>query len=193
MQNLSPIGWAIRPLKRYAEFSGRSSRAEFWWFFLGLFLAYLVFWFLLFGVVASSVGTSQNNPGVGMLGAIGFGSVILGLFWLALIIPTIAVQVRRLHDTNRSGWWLGAFYLLYAVYFVLMFGMLGSVMSAAAAGGGAAPTPPNSGMFMGIMILGVVMFVYMIVLLVFYCTAGTKGPNRFGEDPYGANVQEVFA
>ena len=40
MKVLSPIGWALRPLKRYAEFSGRSSRAEFWWFFLFMTVAY---------------------------------------------------------------------------------------------------------------------------------------------------------
>jgi uncharacterized membrane protein YhaH (DUF805 family) len=43
------------------------------------------------------------------------------------------------------------------------------------------------------MVLGFAMFIYMIVLLVFYCLPGTKGANRFGDDPYGANVEEVFA
>jgi uncharacterized membrane protein YhaH (DUF805 family) len=193
VKELSPIGWALRPLKRYAEFSGRSSRAEFWWFFLALCLIYIVFWFVFFGAVVSSIAAGQSNPNVGMLGAIGAGGILLGLFWLALIVPTIAVQVRRLHDTNRSGWWLGGFYLLYGVYFVLMFGSLASVMTAAAAGGAASPTPPNSTMLTAVMVLGLVMFVYVIALLVFYCLGGTKGPNRFGDDPYGANVEEVFA
>jgi uncharacterized membrane protein YhaH (DUF805 family) len=186
MQNLSPIAWAIRPFKRYAEFSGRSSRAEFWWFFLAVFLLYIVMSFLFFGAMASSLATAESNPSIGMLSAIGVGGILVGLFWLALLIPSIAVQVRRLHDSNRSGWWLGAFYLLYAVYLALMFGVAGSVMSAASTGG-------DTGMFTGIMILGFVMFAYMIVLLVFYCVPGTKGPNRFGDDPYGADVGEVFA
>jgi uncharacterized membrane protein YhaH (DUF805 family) len=178
MHNLSPIGWAIRPLKRYAEFS----------------VLYMVVWFAFFGAMISSVAAArQGNPSAGVVGAMGVGGLLIGLFWLALIVPTIAVQVRRLHDTNRSGWWLGAFYLLYAVYFVLIFGMLGAMMTAAASGGGTPPTPPNSGIFMGTMILGFVMFVYMIALLVFYCLPGTRGPNRFGNDPYGANVEEVFA
>jgi uncharacterized membrane protein YhaH (DUF805 family) len=192
MQKLSPIGWALRPLKRYAEFSGRSSRAEFWWFFLALILFYIVVWIAFFGAMAGSIAAGQSNPSVGMLGAVGAGGLLIILFWLALIIPSIAVQVRRLHDVNRSGWWLGGFYLLYAVYLVAMFGMLGSAMSAAAAGGDTAPAF-GSGMSAGIMVLGLVMFVYMIALLVFYCLPGTKGPNRFGDDPYGADVEEVFA
>ena len=48
-------------------------------------------------------------------------------------------------------------------------------------------------LFAGAGVLGLVMFVYMIVLLVFYCLPGTSGANRFGDDPYGANVEEVFA
>lgn len=193
MEDRSPLQWAVRPFKRYAEFSGRSSRAEFWWFFLGLFVAYALAWFLLFGAMFSSIEASQNNPGAGVIGAIGIGGLLLSLCWLALIIPTIAVQVRRLHDTNRSGWWLGAFYLLYVLYFVLMFGMMGSVMRTAASGGATPAAQPSSGFFMGIMVLGTAMFIYMIVLLVFYCLPGTRGPNRFGEDPYGADVEEVFA
>ena len=193
MQDLSPIGWALRPFKRYAEFSGRSSRAEFWWFFLALFLLYAIMWIVFFGAMVSSIATAQNNPSAGMMGAIGVGGILVGLFWLALIIPTISVQVRRLHDTNRSGWWLGGFYLLYVAYFVLMFGSLASVMMAAAAGGTASPTPPNPAIFMVTMVLGLAIFVYMIALIVFYCQSGTKGSNRFGDDPYGANVEEVFA
>ena len=48
-------------------------------------------------------------------------------------------------------------------------------------------------MFIAIMILGTGMFFYMIALIVFYCLPGTQGPNRYGDDPYGANVEEVFA
>ena len=44
-----------------------------------------------------------------------------------------------------------------------------------------------------VMGMGIVMFIYAIVLLVFYCLPGTKGDNRFGPDPYGADVAKVFA
>src|SRR5438874_2753879 len=144
MQNLSPIGWALRPLKRYAEFSGRSSRAEFWWFMLFMMIAYLVVWFgmlMTVGFTAGNAASTSPNP-LAMLGAFGAVGIFMVLFWLALIVPTIALTVRRLHDSNRSGWWLGAFYLLYAVYLALMFGSVGMALSSAAAGNGAPPSPP---------------------------------------------------
>lgn len=112
------------------------------------------------------------------------------LVWLAFLLPTLAVQVRRLHDTNRSGWWLGGFYLVYVIYLVFMFGVMSPAIRSAASGN----TPPPSPAFaIGIGILGLVMFVYAIGLLVMYCLPGTRGPNRFGDDPYGADVEQVFA
>ena len=108
-----------------------------------------------------------------------------------MLLPTLAVQTRRLHDTNRSGWWLGGFYLLYVLYFVMLFGSMGSMLVP-----GAQPTDPSQvsgGMFGATMILGIVIFIYMITLLVFYCLPGTKGTNSYGDDPYGPDVEQVFA
>ena len=185
----SPIAWALAPLKRYAEFSGRSSRAEFWWFTLFVVISYLALWFLLIGAVGG-MAASGTEPGVGMLGAMGAGMIFMALFWLVLLIPTLAVQTRRLHDTNRSGWWLLGFYALYALYFVLSFSTVFSAgMDPATA------EQPNMGMLGMTMILGLGLFVYMILLLVFYCLPGTHGPNNYGPDPYGRheNVEEVFS
>jgi uncharacterized membrane protein YhaH (DUF805 family) len=75
-------------LSGYAKFSGRARRSEYWWFALFLLLAV--------GVAA------------GLDAAVGTETLIMGLVFLALLLPTIAVSVRRLHDTGRSGW----FYLL---------------------------------------------------------------------------------
>jgi uncharacterized membrane protein YhaH (DUF805 family) len=184
MQDMSPIGWALRPLKNYAKFSGRASRAEFWWFFLFVMLIYFG---ALFAVGGLGRGLASMNPGADLVRGTFSGSlIVVGLFWLFLFIPTLAVQIRRLHDTNRSGWWLGAFWLLYVVYMGLTF----SLMSVAMRSPG---TPPNMGGFAAIGIFAILFFVYSIVLLVFFCLRGTPGPNRFGDDPYGANVEEVFA
>lgn len=185
----SPVAWALTPLKKYAQFSGRAPRAEFWWFTLFVVLAYFAVWFLLIGTIGG-MAAADAEPGLGMFGALGAGMIFVFLFWLALIIPTLAVQVRRLHDTNRSGWWLLGFYLLYAVYMVMS---MGTVFSA-----GMDPTAgaqPNMGALGITMVLGLVMFVYMIVLLVFYCLPGTPGPNNYGPDPYGAheNLEGVFS
>jgi len=189
---LSPIGWALRPLKNYANFTGRASRAEFWWFFLFMFVVWMVAYFVLIGSLIGA-GANQAAPSAGLAGAIGGVGILLVLFWLAMLIPSIAVQVRRLHDTDRSGWWIGGFYLLYGLYIVLMFGSLGSIMASQAAGTSPDPQQVFGGTFIVSMILGMVMFVYMIALIVFYCLAGTRGPNRYGEDPYGPDVERVFA
>ncbi len=193
MKDLSPIAWALRPLKRYAEFSGRSSRAEFWWFWLCVMVIWMVVYFAMIGSLFSA-GMGQTAPSAGMVGALGVVGILLLLFWVGILIPSIAVQVRRLHDTNRSGWWLGGFYLVYAVYFVLLFGMLGAQMTAVMAGGGSPdPSQAFGPIFIVTMIVGLAMFIYAIALLVFYCQPGTAGDNRFGRDPYEpGNLEEVF-
>ena len=151
---LSPIGWALRPLKNYANFSGRASRAEFWWFFLFLFLLYLVVWIGMIAVVGVSAA-SGSPPSLGVIGAFGIAGIFMVLFWLAMIIPTIAVQIRRLHDTDRSGWWVGGFYLGYIAYIVLMFRMLASLAPADG-------SPPNldSASGIGMQVFGLLFFVY---------------------------------
>lgn len=85
--------WMLMPLQRYAQFSGRSRRKEYWMFVLLAFLLGIVA-----GVIDAVLGL--NTMVAGLYGPL---SLLLGL---ALLIPSIAVGVRRLHDTDRSGWWL---------------------------------------------------------------------------------------
>jgi len=193
MQELSPIGWALRPLKRYAEFSGRSSRAELWWFVLGFFVFWIAAVILLFGVLAG-LGASHGAPSAGIVGAFGIIWLLFVIGSLALLVPWLAVQVRRLHDIDRSGWWLGGFYLLYLIYAVLMGSVMFGMVAAMKAGN-APPDPAAFGAGFGIAgLLGLLQFVYMIVLIVFYCLPGTAGPNRFGPDPYGRDqFDKIFA
>ena len=184
MQQMSPIGWALRPLKRYAEFSGRSSRAEFWWFFLFVIIIYVG---VLFIMGAMGAGVSSMNPGASLVAGTFSGSVLVViLFWLLLFIPTLAVQIRRLHDINRTGWWLGGFWLLYVIYMGLTFSLMANAMRNPAA-------PSNTGGFAAIGIFAIAFFVYSIVLLVFFCLRGTTGANKYGDDPYGPDVEQVFA
>ena len=191
MGNKSPIGWALEPLRKYATFSGRAPRAEFWWFFLFMVILYFVFMFVMMGAVGGMASTG-TQPSLGMIGAMGAAGLFMILFWLALLIPTIAVQVRRMHDTDRSGWWIGAFYLLYLLYFVLLMGTMGSAFRAGMSGA-TEPSAATGPLAAVTGILAVVMMIYAIVLLVFYCLPGTKGANRYGPDPYGADVEQVFA
>lgn len=190
MQQLSPIGWALRPLQNYAKFSGRASRAEFWWFFLFVMIIYVGGMFIGIRSLAAMTPADAANPS----NAINFANSgagvfvsVLGVFWLAVLLPMIAVQVRRLHDINRSGWWLGIFWLLYPVYLILLFGTSATIRP------GAPPASYGVGLAIATGVFAVAFFIYSIVLLVFWCLPGTRGDNRYGADPYGASVEEVFA
>ena len=91
----------FEPLKKYAQFSGRSRRSEFWMFALMIFIIEVVFYALMGAM--GGVMTPGGPPPSGPAGLI-FG--VFGLVMLGLLIPSIAVTFRRLHDTNRSAWWL---------------------------------------------------------------------------------------
>jgi uncharacterized membrane protein YhaH (DUF805 family) len=92
--NKSATQWMIEPIRKYASFSGRARRAEYWWFQL--------FYFLL-NIGAAIIDTVFI--GADAMGTYGIGP-IGGLLALALIIPAIAVSFRRMHDLDRSAWWL---------------------------------------------------------------------------------------
>lgn len=129
---------------RYVDFQGRSRRSEFWWWYLFNFIVSLVLgWIPIVGLIVS----------------------------LGLLLPNIAVSIRRLHDTDRTGWWI----LLPAAPYIVV--ILGIVMEAQI-----------------LLILGGIAALGCIILLiVWYCTDGTKGPNRFGEDPkMRLDVEETF-
>ena len=115
--------WYLKVLREYATFSGRARRTEFWMFTLVSTIISIVL-----GLLDGLVGLSSSN-GVGVLG---------GLYSLAVLIPSLAVGVRRLHDTGRSGWW----------WFI-----------------------------------GLVPLVGIIVLIVFWASEGSLGPNEHGPNP----------
>lgn len=86
----------------YCNFSGRASRSQFWWFYLFMVLVNFALWFLVL-ILGHKLGDTVRS-----------------LVELALLLPTLGLWVRRLHDVNRSGWWLligltgiGVFLLLY--------------------------------------------------------------------------------
>ncbi|MET4156461.1 DUF805 domain-containing protein [Agromyces sp. PvR057] len=110
-----------RFFRSYARFSGRASRSEFWWAtlfqsILGFVLGILLGIALMFGLMAVFAAAVQgNSEDLGAFGvptwtwnltlAIGGPILIAVVLSLPLLLPSIAVTVRRLHDTNRSGWW----------------------------------------------------------------------------------------
>jgi uncharacterized membrane protein YhaH (DUF805 family) len=108
------MNWYLDVLKKYVDFDGRARRKEYWMFFL----INTIISFALMFVVAMAGGAKA-------------GSVVVNLYSLAVLLPSVAVGVRRMHDTDHSGWWI----------------------------------------------------LLPIVNLIFACTEGTRGPNRFGADP----------
>ena len=151
--------WATLPLKKYAEFEGRSRRKEYWMYVLLLIVVGIVI-----GVVERALGLAAL---VGPYGP------ITALFMLATLVPSLAVGVRRLHDTNRSGWWLLIGYgpLILSLLLPLL-GMAGIGLA---------------------MIVPLIALVGFIVLLVFMVLEGTRGPNQYGPDPKGEDVATTFA
>ena len=94
--------WWILCMRKYADFSGRARRMEFWMFtlFSSIFTLAAVW-------IDYSLGTMSKN-GTGLLSTV---------FELAILVPTLAVTVRRLHDVGRSGWW-------YFIGFIPIIGMI---------------------------------------------------------------------
>lgn len=150
------MDWMLLPFKRYAEFTGRSRRMEYWMFSLLYLLVFVVAGILMAvgGLdLETLAGTSTATSEPGPLFYVGAG--IIGLFFLGSFIPGIAVTIRRFHDRDMSGWW------------VLGFAVLG--------------------------VLPFVGWLASIAQLVIMALPGTKGPNRFGDDPIDPNSADVFS
>jgi uncharacterized membrane protein YhaH (DUF805 family) len=103
------MDWFVGALRKYAVFEGRARRREYWF--------YVLFWIVIavaLNVVDRMLGMYNAEVGVGPLG---------GLFWLATLLPSLAVGARRLHDTGRSGWWLliGLIPIIGAIVLIVFF------------------------------------------------------------------------
>ncbi|MBV9044821.1 MAG: DUF805 domain-containing protein [Alphaproteobacteria bacterium] len=80
------MNWFMKVVtQHYFDFNGRARRAEFWWYILV---------YLIIGIILNVIQSMLH-----------LGTILSGLFSLALLLPSLGVQVRRLHDTNHSGWW----------------------------------------------------------------------------------------
>ena len=97
------MSWYLKVLKKYADFGGRARRKEYW-----LFILWNIFFFIALIAIEAAAG------GAGILAS---------LYNLGMIIPSLAVTVRRLHDTNRSGWYTLVALVPLVGFFVLLFFM----------------------------------------------------------------------
>jgi uncharacterized membrane protein YhaH (DUF805 family) len=84
--------WYLDVLKKYAVFSGRARRKEFWMFVLFNFIAAV-----LAGILDNILNTTYSNQSTG---------IISTLYSLAVLLPSLSVAIRRMHDIGKSGWWI---------------------------------------------------------------------------------------
>ncbi len=139
--------WMLMPLRRYADFSGRSRRKEYWMFQLFVILLFMVLGAII-GVGGGFSGMFDPASGSSPSAMVWIVIALFVILIFALIVPALAVIVRRLHDQDKSGWFI---------------------------------------------LIQFVPYVGGIIMLVFMCIDGTKGENRFGPDPKGENIADVFA
>ena len=127
---------------KYANFKGRASRSEFWFFYLFLVIGYAISISTIFISIKLFIGT-------------------MSIFVLAMIIPSLAVTVRRLHDINKSGWF---------ILLPLPFDIMQRVLEESSAG-----------LSLVFLVISLGLYIYLLVL---YCTDGEKKNNRFGKNIY---------
>ena len=127
---------------KYANFKGRASRSEFWFFYLFLVIGYAISISTIFISIKLFIGT-------------------MSIFVLAMIIPSLAVTVRRLHDINKSGWF---------ILLPLPFDIMERVIEKS-----------SEGLSLVFLVISLGLYIYLLVL---YCTDGDKKNNRFGKNIY---------
>jgi uncharacterized membrane protein YhaH (DUF805 family) len=154
---MNGIFWLAQAFRRSFDYSGRSRRMEYW--------SYALFTFVLQWLAAGL--EDLLGPRFG-----GRGGPIQSLLLLALVIPGLAVSVRRLHDINRTGWWLIMPFAPILFWIAALLGRFNAL-----------------GLFRIVMIA---MLVAPLALLAMMCLPGTKGANLYGPDPKDRDLAETF-
>ena len=134
--------------EHYVDFQGRARRQEFWYYILAYVVVYVVL-----GIVQSVMGTHA----------------LTGLLSLALFLPTLGISVRRLHDTDRTGWWV----LLAAIPSALLMLLAGMALV----------TGAYTMMFLTATVLPILALAAAALLIYWYAQPGTAGQNQYGPDP----------
>lgn len=128
---MNSFNWYFTFIKNnYANFKGRLRRKDYWSFALLTFCIYLAIYAVVYILTYIFGGEAVTAASI--------YSVITGIIGLILLVPSLAISIRRLHDINKSGWFL---------------------------------------------LLALIPIVGGIILLIFACIEGTRGPNEYGEDP----------
>ena len=120
------LRWFIVVLQKFADFSGRASRAEYWWYILGYVIVYVA------AVIFDDI-LGLNNTGMEY-------GVITTVVILLFFLPSLSVSIRRLHDVDKSGWWLLVNFIPFGVFVILYFQLLKGTAGDNKYG----PQPPSS-------------------------------------------------
>lgn len=166
--------WYIECFKRYADFNGRARRKEYWWFMVINFIIILI---CTIGLIVPLLKTLYANAMSGTeLEAYEETDIILAVlknpflyiyffYYLAVLIPGIAVTVRRLHDIGKSGFWA------FLIYGGSLLGSISSVFQES-----------NIGAYFTLVLIS---FAILIVSLVWMFSNSQYGPNQYGPNPKG--------
>ena len=170
--------WFIKCLRQYADFSGRARRKEYWWFTVINFIITIVLvigWIIpiaKMGYNAATTGIEDIDEMEIMLTMLKIPFLyIYFIYYLALLIPSIAVTVRRLHDIGKSGFW---------AFFIYGGSLLGSIS-----------TYIQGSNTIAYIILSLACLVICIISLVWMFTNSQYGPNQYGPNPKGEGNPEV--
>ena len=166
---------------KYADFTGRARRSEYWWFCLFTLLVMLL---PLIVLVVSAVGAGvsvddYSSFSGGWFIALVFSFIILMIIALVFLVPSLAVTTRRLHDTGRSGWWIVVSYAFSVISSFLQGFVMDPVLSADAGSLSAASK-------VSIAVWGVIYLINLglsITVLVFTLLDSHKGENKYGPSP----------
>ncbi|MFT4075219.1 MAG: DUF805 domain-containing protein [Asticcacaulis sp.] len=193
---MSNVPLIFQPLVKYVDFQGRARRSEFWLWVLLRIVVGMVMGTVITTVMFSGMNFQHPDPSQ-FMGRYFTVMPLLQIVNLGLLLPSIAVAVRRLHDTNRSGWWY-IMPIVVAIVGVVLFFIFAGTQLFSAIGTGEGTMTDAQGMKLFFTVMGsMFLFVFLpvlvaeIVMLVFYVSDGTPGANRFGPDPKGRGVMET--
>lgn len=156
---MNPTEAVSSVFRNYVNFRGRARRSEFWWF-------------TLFSFISQAV--------------LGWIPLIGGIYSLALVLPSLAVTVRRLHDTNQTAWWL-LFQIIPALVGIVLAALLVWVWASSFVSGHLIDQEVSEGfltfLIPAFLIWTLIATAFFILMFVVLALPGTSGLNRYGPDP----------
>lgn len=173
--------WYIMALRKYAVFTGRSTRQEFW-----MYTLFSIIFSIVAQILDKLIGLGSDSPYV-------HTGWISGLYNLAVFIPALAVTVRRFHDIGKSGWMYARFLIAmmliifigvgYAVYFIMQNGGMDALQN-----GDINPSVFSGSFVIALMATFILAFGLGIWILVLLCRESQPHPNKWGPNPSAVEV-----